>query len=106
MKTVVLCSKDKGIAIEILQQAKCRIKNYQDDWVCYAIVNSSSGGHNIADRLVNLIDDRLDGHALVSCWLAAQPGVKRADTNCDETMRLYRMRWIDSMIKEVEEVNV
>ena len=98
-------------AVKLLKNARERIEQHRNDWVCTAISNSAydlslSGGgfkfaNRIAERLRRNISKSLEGHAYVDHWLAQKKNIPARDLTKD-AVRAYRLRWIDSMIAQLE----
>lgn len=99
--------KNKELA-KIFKQAKKLIKNRESDFICYAIDEIEEGGHiynaNMCDTARNLIHKRMWTSHTLEGWLSwycrqefhwlvySKEGKKQ--------MRLYRLRWLDSLITE------
>ncbi len=98
---------DRIIAIRLLKGARERIELGFDTSVCPAISSSVQNPHDyeIAARLRNIIKIRLGHLTYVDSWLIQKAGIPTFMLS-QRNMRIYRMRWIDSMIAELENVNV
>lgn len=88
--------------IKQLRKAKQRIESGEQKFVCYALGTDES-------NLTDYIRDLLVGYCSVSGWLTSDP-IICAQINSmptklyHEEVRKYRLRWIDHMISEIEEV--
>lgn len=88
--------------IKQLKRAKQRIESGRNTFVCYAL---EAEEHN----LKHYIRDLLVGHHTVGSWLESNPSICAQINSmpfkcyCEE-LRKYRLRWIDHMISEIEEV--
>lgn len=88
--------------IEQLKKARQRIKSGEQKFVCYALGAAES-------NLKHYIRDLLVGYDSVGGWLTSYP-IIGAQINSmppkryHKEMRKYRLRWIDHMISEIEEV--
>lgn len=103
MKHLFANKEDRDTAIEILENAKYLIEDDNQEFVCWAIEASANTGtwsRVIGKALMDEIRQRLRGVSAVSSWLYRYGGVDH-DLITDSNMRAYRMRWIDSMIKEL-----
>jgi len=88
--------------IEQLKKAKQRIESGEQRFVCHALGTDES-------NLKHYIRDLLGGYYSVSGWLKSDPIIEAQfnsmpiELSMEET-RKYRLRWIDHMISEIEEV--
>jgi len=88
--------------IEQLKKARQRIESGRNTFVCNALGTDES-------NLRHYIRDLLVGYNSVGMWLQSDPSI-HAQINSMPTelyrkeIRKYRLRWIDHMISEIEEV--
>lgn len=104
-------NKEKRSAIRLLKSAHNRIRNYKNSVVCCAVEDSewSPTDVRVSAFIRSEISYRIGGYGYVTSWLRnAHPEVVAAldSPNGDEHARFYRMRWIQSMIQEIKELNV
>ena len=88
--------------IEQLKEAKQRIESGRNAFVCYALGTGES-------NLKHYIRDLLVGYITVAGWLMSDPIIGAQLNSMPpklylEETRKYRLRWIDHMISEIEEV--
>lgn len=90
--------------IQTLKAARELIENNRCWYVCTAI-------HAISGRsvLLGYITKLLIEFSLVTDWLSSIPAIRRelelmTDVQQSIELRAYRVRWIDHMIAEIEEV--
>jgi hypothetical protein len=117
MKRIVGVEKRK-IAVEILTAARRRVERRHEAWVCCAINDvsnieeiksmnrrypKSQLREHVGVLLKEEIQRRLGTCTFVTTWLRQQPGVDCDQVDSYENARLYRMRWIDSMIAELSD---
>lgn len=109
-------AEQKALAVEILKDARGRVQRRQESWVCCAIGDvsdiadiqifkrrypQSTERENIGKALKNEIQRRLDGCVFVTGWLRDQ-GIDEVLVYDEDNARQYRLRWIDSMIEELQ----
>ena len=101
---------DRQIAIDLLTAAKKRIQNWETEYVCYAIDSvcymrgpglATPRLEAVAQRLRDVIHGALRRHATVTAWLDDKHLNFHEVTRNRHWCRLYRMAWIDSMIKQL-----
>ena len=88
--------------IEQLKKAKQRIESGKESYVCHALGAEES-------NLKHYIRDLLGGYVSVIGWLKSDPIIEAQIDSMPiklwvEETRKYRLRWIDHMISEIEEV--
>lgn len=112
MKHLFETKADLRLARGLLRSAKTSVRYpYRHGghiYVCNAIKEIANNKNDerytkIASIIVAEIAKRLKGEATVDCWLLflAKPMVKYDDVT-RENMQIYRARWVDSMIKELQ----
>lgn len=96
-------------AVKILLVAKEKIGNHEEDAVCTAIRNHIYDEYQlfterIGRRLRDNIREALGSNLFVTHWLIYDAGIK--PNLVHEHAREYRLLWIDSMIRDLEEQGV
>lgn len=96
---------DRETAIKLLKKAKRLIRDLKDDFVCIALIEAAQKSDRrcamkVSIALRNEIDARIHPYGTVSFWLAVKHDVELLESPQD--IRDYRIRWIDSMIKELK----
>lgn len=92
--------KDIAIAVRLLRGARERIAACREDYVCHALMRAERyTGTGVGFKLREEISRRLGPHSTVATWLKS----RRCKDVTAQNLREYRLRWIDSMIKELVE---
>lgn len=115
---------NKDVAIEVLKDTRKRIVSKEDVFVCVAFYRSQGMYYKdrpyelkqrIAVSIARTVNKSLDGQSYISGWLEASKHVPAGYFHCGpgeknykiwqtrmRELREYRLRWIDSMIEEIE----
>jgi len=94
---------------QIFKRAHSKIKSGEEVYICAAISCDSAAPRHDGNRALDVIYERINGtkrpHGLVGksviCWLLDNTSATHDDMTRDQ-MRLYRMRWLNALIKEFE----
>jgi len=104
---------EKKAAIKLLKSAHNKIRDGLNSLVCNAVEDSEESYMDIrvSQFIRNEISHRLEGYGYVTSWLRNNHSPAQALHDADHSQfyvlaREYRLRWIDSMIKEIKEQNV
>jgi hypothetical protein len=93
----------------LLKKAKKRLdlktSYHLASYVCNAIELSvkTDEEHALMDDIHRLIQKRLEGSQTLYGWLCKQLSVGQISGATDEQIQNYRLRWMDSLIKEYQE---
>lgn len=111
LKTVLITKEEQKAGLRLLKKARTKIKNKTQDYVCVALTASrrvaGEGGWvnyldtDVATKLRQEIRVRMNFRTFVDQWLEHVKGIPYQQLT-SKNMREYRLRWIDSMIKELE----
>lgn len=105
MKHLFNREADRLVAIKLFKHAKTLIRNRSEDFVCLAVLEADiwvrdvfENASRVSAILREEIDNRIHPCGTVSAWLHDKHDV----TWTFDSIRDYRIRWIDSMIKELK----
>lgn len=111
-------AEQKQLAISVLTDARKRIYRRDEPWVCCAIADVSDieeikygkrrypksiEREAVGVLLKEEIRRRLGTCTFVTTWLRTQPEVDWNEVDNTDNTRKYRLRWIDSMIAELQQ---
>lgn len=94
---------------QIFTRAHSKIKSTKEIYICAAINHDYAAPRYDRSRALDVIYERIQGTPRpsgsigdsVTQWLLDNTSAKRDDMTRDQ-MRLYRMRWLNALIKEFE----
>jgi len=86
------------------------VASYKASFICYAIADTDKVSQRDADRVRNMVQERLAPYATLEGWLSKKHRVKLIGWNDSDIkvnaykdkMQATRHAWIDSMITEFE----
>lgn len=93
---MALTREQKDQCVRALRAARERIEHNNNHLVCYALEDSREDKEGLVRKEIHR---RLGTHDFVNDWLYKEHGIPWA-LFTDENMRIYRLRWIDSLIEE------
>lgn len=95
--------KNLNKKIDILSNAKIRIENGKDNFICFAICTAARNiraDEILANELRGYIMRQIKPYVNLDDWVR----YKRSTLNRDKaSMRSYRVQWIDWMIKQLQD---
>jgi hypothetical protein len=91
--------KHRGIA-DAFREARKRIKSRQNTYICFAL---SDTGHPYAVSASRIVQTRMSGHFTLEGWLLGNGHIPNKHM-ARKHMREYRLRWLDELITEFEEI--
>jgi hypothetical protein len=104
MKHLFKNDHDRKLAIKLLKKAKKLIRNESETFVCLAISEAASldyaNTYKTSYALREEIERRIEPYGTVTSWLNSIHD-DAWDASTSEIVQ-YRIRWIDSMIKELK----
>ena len=99
-----ICNPGK---VFMLEQVKKRIQTGQNRFICLAVDHEFSGSDS-AEAFKQFIRERISGYYTIENWLVnSETGpkldrvyIRRLYNEKSRILRDYRVRWLDSLIKE------
>lgn len=82
------------------KRAKRDIANCRHEFICVALEWAEMSG---SENAIDVIDDRLCQYDTLNSWVRAHAKASPEVSGETEQMRLYRLRWLDALIKEFSE---